>query len=148
MLQTLIPSLPWTAPPCPHPGTIQGKEGIKFCNLATLPHMSALDNKFLSSLVVILSPSANVCNLPRTIVGCMNERRPWQQSAKERQNSSLRDRVGRKSKSYCRQCQNRFRASLCFVLTTTRMLMSRPYSQLISLSISPINPPAVHATTV
>ena len=43
-LQNLIPSFPWIAPPRPppcaphalHPCAIQGKEGIKFCHLATL----------------------------------------------------------------------------------------------------------------
>ena len=35
-LQNLIPSFPWTAPHALHPGAIQGKEGIKFCHLATL----------------------------------------------------------------------------------------------------------------
>ena len=40
-LQNLIPSFPWIAPGwrAPHvlhPGLIQGKEGIKFCHLATL----------------------------------------------------------------------------------------------------------------
>ena len=35
-LQNLIPSFPWIAPHALHPGAIQGKEGIKFCNLATL----------------------------------------------------------------------------------------------------------------
>ena len=38
-LQNLIPSFPWIATPPVHPGAIQGKEGIKFCHLATLlPH--------------------------------------------------------------------------------------------------------------
>ena len=32
----LIPSFPWIAPHALHPGAIQGKEGIKFCHLATL----------------------------------------------------------------------------------------------------------------
>ena len=37
-MQNLIPSFPWIAPtPALHPGAIQGKEGIKFCHLATLP---------------------------------------------------------------------------------------------------------------
>ena len=35
-LQNLIPSFPWIAPHALHPGAIQGKEGIKFCHLATL----------------------------------------------------------------------------------------------------------------
>ena len=35
-LQNLIPSFPWIAPPALHPGAIQGKEGIKFCHLATM----------------------------------------------------------------------------------------------------------------
>ena len=35
-LQNLIPSVPWIAPDALHTGTIQGKEGIKFCHLATL----------------------------------------------------------------------------------------------------------------
>ena len=35
-LQNLIPSLPWIAPDALQPGTIQGKEGINFCHLATL----------------------------------------------------------------------------------------------------------------
>ena len=35
-LQNLIPSFPWNAPHALYPGTIQGKEGIKFCHLATL----------------------------------------------------------------------------------------------------------------
>ena len=35
-LQNLIPSFPWIAPPTLHPVAIQGKEGIKFCHLATL----------------------------------------------------------------------------------------------------------------
>ena len=36
-LQNLIPSLPWIVPPhAIHPGTIQGKEGIKLYHLATL----------------------------------------------------------------------------------------------------------------
>ena len=35
-LQNLIPSSPWIAPLALHPGAIQGKEGIKFCHLATL----------------------------------------------------------------------------------------------------------------
>ena len=34
--QNLIPSFPWIALPALHPGAIQGKEGIKFCHLATL----------------------------------------------------------------------------------------------------------------
>ena len=33
MLENLIPSFPWIAPPALHPGTIQGME---FCHLATL----------------------------------------------------------------------------------------------------------------
>ena len=35
-LQNLIPSFPWIVPHTLHPGTIQGKEGIKFCHLTTL----------------------------------------------------------------------------------------------------------------
>ena len=35
-LQNLIPSFPWIAPHALHPGAIRGKEGIKFCHLATL----------------------------------------------------------------------------------------------------------------
>ena len=35
-LQNLIPSFPWIASHALHPGTIQGKEGIKFCHLAKL----------------------------------------------------------------------------------------------------------------
>ena len=35
-LQSLIPSFPRIAPPALHPGTIQGKEWIKFCHLAIL----------------------------------------------------------------------------------------------------------------
>ena len=35
-LQNLIPSFPWIVPHTLHPGAIQGKEGIKFCYLATL----------------------------------------------------------------------------------------------------------------
>ena len=35
-LQNLIPSFPYIAPHALHPGAIQGKEGIKFCHLATL----------------------------------------------------------------------------------------------------------------
>ena len=35
-LQNLIPSFPWIVPHALHPGAIQGKEGIKFCHLATL----------------------------------------------------------------------------------------------------------------
>ena len=35
-LQSLIPSFPWIASRALHPGAIQGKEGIKFCYLATL----------------------------------------------------------------------------------------------------------------
>ena len=37
-LRNLIPSFPWIEPPRPPPwpGAIQGKEGIKFCHLATL----------------------------------------------------------------------------------------------------------------
>ena len=35
-LQNLIPSFPWIAPHALHPGAIQGKEGTKFCHLATL----------------------------------------------------------------------------------------------------------------
>ena len=36
-LQNLIPSFPWIAPPRPlHPYATQGKEGIKFCHLATM----------------------------------------------------------------------------------------------------------------
>ena len=31
-LQNLIPSFPWIVPPALHPGTIQGKEGIKSGN--------------------------------------------------------------------------------------------------------------------
>ena len=34
-LQNLIPSFPWIAPHALHPGAIRGKEGIKFCHLAT-----------------------------------------------------------------------------------------------------------------
>ena len=34
--QNMIPSFPWIAPPALHPGAIPGKEGIKFCHLATL----------------------------------------------------------------------------------------------------------------
>ena len=34
-LQNLIPSFPWIVPHALHPGAIQGKEGIKFCRLAT-----------------------------------------------------------------------------------------------------------------
>ena len=34
--ENLIPSFPWIAPHTLHPGAIQGKEGIKFCHLATL----------------------------------------------------------------------------------------------------------------
>ena len=36
LLQNLIPSFPWIAPPALHPGAIQGKGGIKFCHLANL----------------------------------------------------------------------------------------------------------------
>ena len=39
-LQNVIPSFPWIAPHALHPGAIQGKEGIKFCHLATLPPSS------------------------------------------------------------------------------------------------------------
>ena len=35
-LQNLVPSFPWIAPHALHPGAIQGKEGIKFCYLATM----------------------------------------------------------------------------------------------------------------
>ena len=35
-LHNLISSFPWIAPTALHPGTIQGKEGINFCHLATL----------------------------------------------------------------------------------------------------------------
>ena len=35
-LQNMIPSFPWIVPHALHPGAIQGKEGIKFCHLATL----------------------------------------------------------------------------------------------------------------
>ena len=35
-LQNLIPFFPWIAPHALNPGEIQGKEGIKFCQLATL----------------------------------------------------------------------------------------------------------------
>ena len=35
-LQNLIPSFPWIVPPTLYPGAIQGKEGIKFCHLATV----------------------------------------------------------------------------------------------------------------
>ena len=37
--RNLIPSFPWIAPHALHPGAIQGKEGIKFCHLATLPQL-------------------------------------------------------------------------------------------------------------
>ena len=43
-LQSLIPSFPWIAPPALHPGAIQGKEGIKFCYLATLLTESSLSS--------------------------------------------------------------------------------------------------------
>ena len=46
-LQNLIPSFPWIAPPALHPGAIQGKEGIKFCHLATLV-CSALRSPLMS----------------------------------------------------------------------------------------------------
>ena len=35
-LQNMIPSFPWIAPHTLHPGTVQGKERIKFCHPATL----------------------------------------------------------------------------------------------------------------
>ena len=40
-LQNLIASFPWIALHALHPGAIQGKEGIKFCHLATLMSKSA-----------------------------------------------------------------------------------------------------------
>ena len=40
-LQNLIPSIPWIAPPPSTNGAIQGKEGIKFCHLATLRNLPA-----------------------------------------------------------------------------------------------------------
>ena len=34
-LQNVIPFFPWISPHTLHPGAIQGKQGIKFCHLAT-----------------------------------------------------------------------------------------------------------------
>ena len=36
--QNLIPSFPWIVPHALHPGTVQGKEGIKFCIIAKRSH--------------------------------------------------------------------------------------------------------------
>ena len=53
-LQNLIPSFPWIAPPALHPGTIQGKEGIKFCHLATM-HLIKLSSALVAiSFVAVL----------------------------------------------------------------------------------------------
>ena len=41
--ENLTPSFPWIGPHALHPGAIKGKEGIKFCHLATLSNrLSAL----------------------------------------------------------------------------------------------------------
>ena len=48
----------------PHPGTIQGKEGIKFCYLATLPSLPREGFIIASSVQVILlmAPTAAKMN--------------------------------------------------------------------------------------
>ena len=47
-LQNLIPSFPWRNL---YPGAIQGKEGIKFCHLATLTDCSERDEVYLGPRV-------------------------------------------------------------------------------------------------
>ena len=54
MLQNLIPYFPRTAPPALHPDTIQGKEGIKFCHLASLLVKSSRLLQALSFAILLL----------------------------------------------------------------------------------------------
>ena len=50
------PFLSLDCAPTLHPGAIQGKEGIKFCDLATLPRDPLLHDQVVAALVEILDP--------------------------------------------------------------------------------------------
>ena len=65
-LQNLIPSCPWIASPLLQFVTIQGKEGIEFCHLATLLRRAGeCARKKLTAMRIDGGCWVMMCHLPR-----------------------------------------------------------------------------------